>query len=970
MIWQNPLPQGNPLYDIAYITNDSLLAVGERGVLAISTDGGTSWGETRYISTYNLRSICFTNKDTGFVVGEVGNAGIIMKTTDRGATWTEIISGTTPGPIYSVFFLNDTLGYTAGSFGRIYKTVNGGVTWSLQSSGSSLGLQDLYFTSVDTGYVVGGDNKVRRTFNGGTTWTAFTTSTTSFFNSVWFTDSNTGWAAGNSQVLFKSTDAGITWTQQTPTYYSLASTIIYPSNVIRDVYFTSVDTGYICGDNLSLYRTTDGGVTFRQLTASPYYLRKCKMNNDQKGVCIGLYNSTISSSDNGDSWNPSGSGSTSYFYGGYFVNKNYGYAAGGGGTILHTEDAGQNWSTQNSGITDQLSSVHFPSLDTGYVVGNNGKCRRTFDGGNTWTNSTTGITGYLTEVYFPSNNVGYLCAQTGAIRKTVNAGQTWTFSPNPSGFALYDIYFLNLDTGFVVGNNGTIMKTVDGGVNWVVKTSNTVNYLQTIFFTDDMHGFAAGENGRICKTTDGGETWTATSAGYGDHIQSLHFYDQMNGYFVTGQFNGSIYRTVNGGISWSFFGIPTNTYLWTVQAVERDTIEVFGASGLIMRVNVAVPSIPSDSLFICEGVPAQLSAPASEVYNWYSSDGVFLGSGNTFLTDTLYNDTLFYMSKTTSGCITGTSPYHVFIAPPDLPILNSGDTTICEGDTLSLSTTNTFQNYTWSDSSNANSLSVFSEGDYSVEVTSMNGCLSWSDTIHVSIDSIPEVNAGTDQTVCLNTTVTLTATGTGISYGWNNNIQNTIPFSAEIPGDYIVTAISSWGCINSDTVQITLLPLPTISFSAFPDSVCNTSTPVFLDATPTGGTFSGNGVTGNDFDPSITGTGIQEIFYSLTDINGCSNTDTMRIFVENCLGLYENEKIHLMIYPNPASDFLYLEIESGFVNSEIYLEISDIRGRIISSDHFEGNQYRMDISEFSPGIYFVNCSAGNDSVMVKIILEK
>ena len=101
------------------------------------------------------------------------------------------------------------------------------------------------------------------------------------------------------------------------------------------------------------------------------------------------------------------------------------------------------------------------------------------------------------------------------------------------------------------------------------------------------------------------------------------------------------------------------------------------------------------------------------------------------------------------------------------------------------------------------------------------------------------------------------------------------------PATYPVTYFytDEYGCTSSATQDITVYGLPVVSISG-PDNICANANPVVLNGTPEGGIFSGSGVVGNTFDPSLVLPGsLYPIDYSYTDENGCSNTSQHFIFV-------------------------------------------------------------------------------------------
>jgi photosystem II stability/assembly factor-like uncharacterized protein len=112
-----------------------------------------------------------------------------------------------PGVIADAYFLNDSVGWTAGEAGRIYKTTDGGLNWSLQNSGYHGPLGGIFFLNAEIGWVVGFDAKIVNTLNGGILWTT-QNSGSEFLDDVYFKDSNSGWASGMNGLFLKTTDSG------------------------------------------------------------------------------------------------------------------------------------------------------------------------------------------------------------------------------------------------------------------------------------------------------------------------------------------------------------------------------------------------------------------------------------------------------------------------------------------------------------------------------------------------------------------------------------------------------------------------------------------------------------------------------------------------------------------------------------------------------------------------------------------
>jgi hypothetical protein len=85
-----------------------------------------------------------------------------------------------------------------------------------------------------------------------------------------------------------------------------------------------------------------------------------------------------------------------------------------------------------------------------------------------------------------------------------------------------------------------------------------------------------------------------------------------------------------------------------------------------------------------------------------------------------------------------------------------------------------------------------------------------------------------------------------------------------------------YGCAYSSSNQITVNSAPTVSLGVFSDLCSNAGTLALTGGSPVGGTYSGTGVTGNSFDPTV---GSQSVTYSYTDVNSCSNSAVSTIVV-------------------------------------------------------------------------------------------
>lgn len=289
--------------------------------------------------------------------------------------------------------------------GRLNTQITG--LWSLQTSGTTHHLNDVYFTDASNGWIVGEGGTILRTTNGGRSWSAQTSGTTHTLRGVHFVDARKGWVVGNLGTILHTRDGGASWNPQT-TQVTLA---------IDDVFFVDARRGWARTTG-GVVRTTNGGAT----------------------------------------WRFHSSGTTQAITHLGFVNAWEGWAVGFNGTILHTTDGGVTWRAQTSGTTSHLISVDFVDASEGWAVGLNGTILHTTDGGATWSAQSSGTTQLLTAVDFAYAGIGWAVGAVGTVLRTTDGGATWSAQDSGTTEQLNAAHFLaDASKGWVVGRNGTIV---------------------------------------------------------------------------------------------------------------------------------------------------------------------------------------------------------------------------------------------------------------------------------------------------------------------------------------------------------------------------------------------------------------------------------------------------------------------------------------------------------------------------------
>jgi hypothetical protein len=169
-------------------------------------------------------------------------------------------------------------------------------------------------------------------------------------------------------------------------------------------------------------------------------------------------------------------------------------------------------------------------------------------------------------------------------------------------------------------------------------------------------------------------------------------------------------------------------------------------------------------------------------------------------------------------------------------------------------------------------------------------------------------------------------------------------------GSYIVSVTNGHGCTNRDTIHVTFNIPPSVSFN-YPgsDTICTWyGVQSLTGGTPLGGTYSGYGVSGNNFDPTMSGTGTMEIVYTYTAANGCSNADTTSITVLGCAGIEDNFSQRIHVYPNPFTNSITIE---GIEDKQAI--VTNSIGEIIVNTKITETNRTILLENLPNGIYFL-----------------
>lgn len=216
--------------------------------------------------------------------------------------------------------------------------------------------------------------------------------------------------------------------------------------------------------------------------------------------------------------------------------------------------------------------------------------------------------------------------------------------------------------------------------------------------------------------------------------------------------------------------------------------------------------------------------------------------------------------------------------------------------------------------------------------------------------------------------VTLTASPAGGSFSGSTGISGTtFDPSGLTPGTITLTYnyTDANNCSGSATSTFTLNAAPQVTLGTFQDVCLQSASFGLSGGLPAGGTYSGTGVTGGNFNPATAGAGTQTITYTVTE-NGCTNASSQSIIVEDCAGIEEVSSFGLEIYPNPASSII--TIKAG---KDVTFSMISEDGKIVypSSSLSMNTETELQVSHLAKGIYFLHFNGAQGNLVQKVIVK-
>jgi gliding motility-associated-like protein len=392
-----------------------------------------------------------------------------------------------------------------------------------------------------------------------------------------------------------------------------------------------------------------------------------------------------------------------------------------------------------------------------------------------------------------------------------------------------------VDVSICFGSSTTL--TANGGQTYSWNTTATTTSI-SVAPTSSSSYTVTGTNANGCKNVDSARVFVnllpVVSAGNDVSICA------GNSATLTGS-GATTYSWSTGATTTSITPAATVTGTYTVMGTDANGCRNLDSVSVIVN---ALPSVSAGpDVSICTGGSATLTASGGNIYFWSTT------ATTTSISVSPTSSSTYTVIGTDANTCSNTDTVKVNVLAQS-SVTSSNDTAICMGDSAFLNVSGG-ASYTWSPSSSLNNSTISNPiaaptitTTYTVIATNADGCTK-SDSVKVSVNQLPTIDAGTNILLCPGNSVSLNATG-GISYVWspvtelsNPNISNPVASPSAIT-TYSVTGTDANGCRNTDSVLVSFAITPAANFSYSLSLACEGMEAQFRDSSQNAFAWSWN----------------------------------------------------------------------------------------------------------------------------------
>lgn len=942
--WQVQNSGSNTLNYIEFKDDLNGWAGGDFGAFFTTTNGGQTWTSSTPFGGDAIWSGQYVSESAAYLMGR----GLMVKSENGAADW-ELLKNGVPNATYNgLFFFSDDVGYAAGAVGAfaegtnrsgIVFTTNGGQTWDIQATGFSGGWQDIHFSDSNNGTVIGGGS-FGKTTNGGESW--------SF-----------------SSIPFDLTG--------------------------RCSWFFNANEGVIGGQGVfsSVCKTVDGGQSYgcqdNTLAADFYFI------DDLNGwaVAEGSSENVLHTVDGGETWMyvPTGNFQTKHSV--FFLDENHGWIGAANGTVLRTVDGGATWSSSNSG--SKVIGIRFYSEEVGFCADEQGYVWRSQDGGATWELLISGddpTFAPFKEAFFTENNV-YIGGWSGDIYKAtlgctdiapaqIFAQNQWCFGEqNTIGFSSvtpvvsFDWVF---PEGWAADVNFSSVNLTAGETGGEIQLTTT--NVCGLTATTQIAVQVIPEVGEIAIMNDALEFCSNLAF-------SIDLADAQSGIEYAWSFPSE----------WDASVTETSLVVTNAEVSGVVTITAQNACGSAPPFQETVTILPAPEVTfvlpetVCDNATLSLAAlPVGGVFTGAGvSEGVFdpsgLEVGSVEITYTVTSD------NTCSSAATQT----LMVNPSEVVggEWSVFDVPICGG-TLQFQLTGVENFDDWvvqvpgewgelvigaTEDPSGSIDNVTLDGELVITVSNACGTEAvFTNAVELlTVPETPELLVVTESwcegasgeasfEVFLPDSLIVVASSLDFQITQSESLA-TVVLSGEPGANFITFALENeCGTSENLNVDVTIHELPELVFSLESDTLCTGNAYPFT-VEPSGGLIEGEGVSDGlwqafflEADQSY------DFTYTYTDEFGCTNTDSLSVYLDACLAVLANERETVRVYPIPTSGFLIVETHSS---RPMQYSIFDMAGKEVVFGTLGAAINHLSLDELTPGSYVLRFGSSSKKFVVE-----
>ena len=563
-LWGNPLPQGNTVNALSF-AGASGYAVGEFGTILSTVDGGTTWTGVKSGTFTNLTEVQAIDGNSVFA----GGGCVGRRSDDGGVTGVRVaftpVESSCSQSLAAAWWVSETTGYIVLADGTTLLTNNNGDTFAqkvaipgTKATGGNAKVNDIRFLDANTGVAATDNGKIYRTTDAANSWTEVGSNQRASKKFL-FLDDKKGIAVGAQSLFLATSDGGVTWVAK-----GLA--LPGPQNLTDISCATATATNCVMATATNqVVRTTDGGDTGTLVAPSQPPINAAGFASATRVAALGGAGTTAISDDAGGKFAPVG-GSLPGKYGAMVSGPaGVAFAPGEKGSLAKTTDYGSTWVRGNVSTPNDVVDVSFPTANDGFALDNRGGLFRTADGGGTWRALDTGTTARPSAVEAASTKIVLIAGPRG-LRRSTDAGDTFSaVTGSVSKSSLSDID--GAGSALIAFGSQEVWRSTDKGKTWTSvlkpgkykknKNGKKVNSkgVSHVDFVNANSGYFLDTNGFMYRTSNGGKSWTTLLATGNGGGYGMAFSSSSKGYLIIGGFGrtraGFLLRTTDSGKTWT-----------------------------------------------------------------------------------------------------------------------------------------------------------------------------------------------------------------------------------------------------------------------------------------------------------------------------------------------------------------------------------------------------------------------------------